>query len=116
RWEESLEPVIATEDLECGLGSIPAGHAAGVRQVAVGHGPEGALVRLVFQAAIGQRDPHDRVRLDGEPPLDLRIQGGVHGDVATSAVLLNAIPALLEAQPGLHTMVSIRPPRCGPAA
>jgi len=113
RWEESLEPVIAEADLECALGPIPAGHAAGVRQVGVGHGPQGPVVRLVFQAAIGQADPHDRVRIDGEPPVDLRIEGGVHGDVATSAVLLNAIPALLEAQPGLHTMVSIRPPRCG---
>ncbi len=116
RWEESLEPVIAEQALECGLGPIPAGHAAGVRQVGVGHGPQGPVVRLVFQAAIGQADPHDRVRIDGEPPVDLRIQGGVHGDVATSAILLNAIPALLEAQAGLHTMVSIRPPRCGPAA
>ena len=112
RWEETLEPVIAESELECGLGPIPAGHAAGVRQVAEGWRDGERALRLEFVAAVGQDDPHDRVRIDGEPPIDLVLRGGVHGDVATSAVLLNSIGALRAAEPGLHTMATIRPPRC----
>ena len=63
-----------------------------------------------FQAAIGQKDPHDRVLIEGEPHMDLVIPGGVHGDVATCAIVINAIPRLLKAAPGLHTMATIPPP------
>jgi 4-hydroxy-tetrahydrodipicolinate reductase len=111
RWDETLAPVVASGPLTCALGPIRAGQAAGVRQVAEGWVGGVPVLRLTFQAAIGQRDPHDRVRVDGDPPLDLVLQGGVHGDVATSALLLNALPALAEARPGLHTMASVRPLR-----
>ncbi len=116
RWNETLEPVVASEALACALGPIPAGHASGVRQVAEGWVRGTAVLRLVFQAAIGQPEPHDRVQVDGDPPLDLVLRGGVHGDVATSALLLNALPALMEARPGLHTMASVRPARSVAAA
>lgn len=108
-WEESLEPVKAEQPLECGLGPIPLGVAAGVRQVAVGRSAGEQVARLEFVAAIGQADPHDRVRIEGEPPLDVRIEGGVHGDVATIAIAVNALDALHDAPPGLHTMLSIPP-------
>lgn len=111
RWEEELEPVLAECDLECGLGPIPAGHATGVRQVATGWNADVPVVRLTFQAAIGQDDPHDRVRVEGNPPLDVQLRGGVHGDVATTAMLLNVLDVLESTEPGLHTMATIPPAR-----
>lgn len=110
RWDEDLAPVKAERDLTCGLGPIPRGRVAGVRQVARGYFDERVVIHLEFQAAIGQMDPYDRVLIDGEPPLDLRIPGGVHGDVATSAIVLNSIPRIMEAAPGLHTMGTIPGP------
>lgn len=112
RWEESLEPVVAERALECALGRIPPGHAAGVRQVARGWVAGEPWIVLEFQAAISQPDPHDRVLLRSEPPLDLLLRGGVHGDTATSAVVLNAIGPLLDSPPGLQTMATLRMPRC----
>ena len=71
------------------------------------------VVTLEFQAAIGQTDPRpqDRVRIEAEPVIDMTIEGGVHGDVATTAITLNAIRSLLSAPPGLHTMATIPPVR-----
>jgi 4-hydroxy-tetrahydrodipicolinate reductase len=109
RWEEDLKPVHATRDLTCGLGPIPRGRVCGVRQVARGFHDERTVVHLEFQAAIGQEDPHDRVVIDGEPPIDMVIRGGVHGDVATSAIILNAIGSVMAAKPGLHTMATVTP-------
>lgn len=106
-WDENIEPVLADRELTCALGPIHKGMVAGVRQVAKGYAQERCVVLLEFQAAIGQADPHDRVVLEGEPPIDLTIKGGVHGDAATSAIIVNAIPRLIEARPGLHTMASI---------
>jgi 4-hydroxy-tetrahydrodipicolinate reductase len=108
RWEETLEPVRAERELESGVGKIAAGRPAGVRQVATAWDGGGATVaRFEFVAAIGQRDPHDRVRIQGEPVVDAKLAGGVHGDVGTSAMVLNSIPSLLAAGPGLHTMATI---------
>lgn len=111
RWEETLEPVIADRPLSCALGEIPVGHAAGVQQVARGWSGGLEVVRLEFQAAIGQPEPRDWVTLDSDPPVHCVIEGGVHGDLATSSNLLNSIAALRESSPGLKTMADIRPPR-----
>jgi 4-hydroxy-tetrahydrodipicolinate reductase len=109
RWEESIEPVKADHDMTAGIGPIRKGQASGVRQVAKAWtaGAATPVIEMQFQAAIGQSDPHDRVVIDGEPPLDLTLKGGVHGDIATSAISLNAIPSLIAAPPGLHTMATI---------
>jgi 4-hydroxy-tetrahydrodipicolinate reductase len=114
RWEEELAMVRAKRDLECALGPIPAGRAAGVRQVARGWRGDALVIELVFQAAIAQADPHDRVEIDGDPPVDLVWKGGVHGDVATSAITLNSVRALRSLEPGLHTMASIPLQGCAP--
>ena len=96
QWQETLVPARG-----------PDGAITGVRQEA--HGTRGGevVIELVFQAAIGQADPHDRVVLEGDPTLDVKWRGGVHGDVATSAMVQNALHPLLAAPPGLHTMASI---------
>lgn len=111
-WDENIEPVFADRELVCALGPIHKGMVAGVRQVAKGYADERCTVSLEFQAAIGQADPRDRVVLEGEPPIDLTIRGGIHGDVATSAIVVNSIPRLIEAAPGLHTMATIATIRC----
>jgi 4-hydroxy-tetrahydrodipicolinate reductase len=64
---------------------------------------------MIFQAAIGQTDPvpQDRVIIKGEPSIDVVFTGGVHGDIATSAMTLNAISSLMAAPPGLHTSATV---------
>jgi 4-hydroxy-tetrahydrodipicolinate reductase len=69
-----------------------------------------------FVATIGQAEPRDRVVLESDPPLELVLPGGAHGDRATSAVLLNCLAPLCDAQPGLATMASLRMPTCRRAA
>lgn len=110
RWEENIAPVIAEHDLESGVGRIARGMASGVRQVAKGYRGEEAVIELDFLAAVGQVEPHDRIVIKGEPDIDMVIKGGVHGDVATSAIVINAIPRIMAAPAGLHTMGSIAPP------
>jgi 4-hydroxy-tetrahydrodipicolinate reductase len=115
RWSETIEPVLATRELDSKLGPIAPGRAAGVRQVAEAIVVGEPLLRFEFQAAIAQAEPHDRVLIDGDPPVDLVIRGGVHGDVATSAIVLNALRPLLASAPGLHTMATIPMVACASA-
>ncbi|HVS18606.1 MAG TPA: dihydrodipicolinate reductase [Planctomycetota bacterium] len=111
-WSETLEPVLAERDLECVLGPIRAGAPCGVRQTARARVAGRERMHFEFVAAIGQSEPRDRVLLDSDPPLELVIPGGVHGDRATSAVLLHCLAPLAEAAPGLTTMAGLRMPTC----
>jgi len=107
RFEEEIHPVHAERELASALGKIQPGAVRGVRQVGRGYRQGTVVILLEFIAAIGLDDPHDRVIVHGEPEIDLTWRGGVHGDVATSAIVLNSIGPLLAAPPGLHTMATI---------
>lgn len=107
RFEEEIYPVHADRELESGLGQIPAGRIRGVHQIGRGYRRGSVAILLDFVAAIGLEDPHDRVIVHGEPEIDLTWRGGVPGDVATSAIVLNSIGPLRLAPPGLHTMATI---------
>jgi hypothetical protein len=41
----------------------------------------------------------------------LVIEGGVAGDVATAAILVNTVPRAAEARPGLLTILDLAPSR-----
>jgi 4-hydroxy-tetrahydrodipicolinate reductase len=107
RTEDIISPVIATEKIETKDISILQGQAAGVRQV--GRGIKGGeeKIRLVFQAAVGEPESYDEIRITGVPEIHSKIIGGVNGDVATCAITLNAIRSVLKAEPGLRTMADV---------
>lgn len=109
-WEldeesETLEPVLATEDLTSGYRPIARGEPAGVEQVASGRLGGREVLRLTFRAAVGEPRSYDRIRIHGLPGVDTTIDGGVNGDVATCAITVNAIRAVVRAEPGLRTML-----------
>jgi hypothetical protein len=116
QYEETIEPVIADQPMTCGLGAIAAGDVRGVHQEARVFAGGREVISLLFHAAIGEPGPHDRVIVEGDPRIDLTIAGGIHGDIATSAVTLNAIVGLLDIDhaPGFHAMSTIPLRGCAP--
>ncbi len=86
---------------------IEAGRVAGLRQSAVGLAGGRERVRLDLEMSVAAPNPHDRILIDGDPPLDLLIQGGTHGDRATVGTVLNAISAVIAAPPGLVTVLDL---------
>jgi 4-hydroxy-tetrahydrodipicolinate reductase len=55
------------------------------------------------------------VLIEGSPRIQSTIAGGVHGDIATAAMTVNAIPAVIAATPGFHTMRDLRLPSFFPS-
>jgi 4-hydroxy-tetrahydrodipicolinate reductase len=104
RIEESIEPAVAPRDLDTEYLRIPAGAAAGVKQTARAYRNGQLAISLDLQMYVGAESPRDHVLIDGVPPIDMTIAGGVAGDVATAAIVVNAIPKLMAARPGLATM------------
>ena len=102
--EEILEPVLAAERVESPHVEVPSGNPAGIHQRAVGFQSGVPVLTLDLKMYVGAQGSVDRVRVDGTPPIDLAICGGIFGDTATVAALINAIPSVIEAPPGLTTM------------
>jgi hypothetical protein len=107
RMEETLTPILAERRIETGAMSVQPGVAAGVQQIGRAFSRGIERITLVFRAAIGEPDPEDSVEIIGTPGIHSTVKGGVNGDVATCAITLNAIPRLLAAGPGLHTMTDV---------
>lgn len=103
QMEETIDPVLATQPLRSETAELPAGRVAGIRQRlrALVQGEERLCLEL--EMYVGAPEPVDTVSIRGLPDLTLTIPGGIHGDLATAAIVVNCIPALLEAKPGLRT-------------
>lgn len=100
---ESIEPVIARENIKTEFLEVASGQVAGVHQIARGTSNGAEKIYMELRMYVGANDPADSVELKGEPNLSLLIPGGTHGDVATAAVVVNAIPQILAAPAGLRT-------------
>jgi 4-hydroxy-tetrahydrodipicolinate reductase len=101
----TIEPVIAT--VESPRAGIANGRVAGLRQSALGRRGGREIARLDLEMSVAAPDPHDRIRIDGDPPLDVLIVGGTHGDRGTVGSIINAIPAVVAAAPGLKTVLDL---------
>jgi len=64
---------------------------------------------LDLRMYLGAQNPHDSILIDGDPPIDMTIRGGVHGDHATAAIVVNSIPRILQLNPGLRTVIDLPP-------
>jgi len=62
------------------------------------------VITMHMEAYLGAPESFDTIQIEGTPPLSLRMLGGIHGDVATASIVINAIPKVLAAKPGLRTM------------
>jgi hypothetical protein len=115
---ETIEAKVADADIRTEFLEVPAGTAAGVHQIARGLANGQEKVYMELQMYVGAGDPRDTIELRGEPSLSLTIPGGTHGDTATAAVVVNTIPAILDAPAGLRTMrdlpVCFLPPTAKP--
>jgi len=108
-WEldnirDEIEPIVAKSEIRSQYLTVKPGQAAGVKQI--GRGLKGGqeLITLDFQASLGAKESYDAVYITGTPNMEVVIKGGTHGDIATAAIVVNAISRVIEAPPGLLTM------------
>ncbi|MFX0050076.1 MAG: hypothetical protein ACFE8U_02180, partial [Candidatus Hermodarchaeota archaeon] len=68
------------------------------------------LVILDFIAYAGDHEEYDSVVIEGTPRISQKIEGGVHGDLGTVAMVVNLIPKICAAKAGLLTMIDLPVP------
>jgi 4-hydroxy-tetrahydrodipicolinate reductase len=101
---DEIEPKIADARVQSQFMTVEAGLVCGLIQDGVGYRKGKPVITLHMEAYLGAPESYDATRVIGNPPLNMKIAGGVHGDVATTSITVNSIPKILKAAPGLRTM------------
>lgn len=101
---EPIEPIVYEAQVKSDYITVQPGRVAGVKQTGYGWKNGKAIITLEFEASIGAGESYDAVYITGTPNMEVVIKGGTHGDIATVAMLINAIPKVIDAPPGLKTM------------
>jgi hypothetical protein len=104
RITDDVRPWIAEDEVHSELLAVDPGYVAGISQEGVGYVGDDPKIRLQLDAYLGAPESFDSVLIDGSPRLYSKVQGGIHGDIATASMTVNAIPHVLVAAPGLRTM------------
>src|SRR5437867_6441702 len=104
RITDDIQPKLAAVTISSEYLAVDPGYVCGIVQDGVGFRKNEPVIKLHMEAYLGSPDTYDSVDIEGSPNLSMRIAGGIHGDVATASIVVNSIPKVLQARPGLHTM------------
>lgn len=107
---ESCEPVVATSRVVTKFFDVAPGQSLGIHQKCVGLSGGETKIKLDLQMYLDALLPHDAIVIKGRPDLNLVLNGGVAGDDATVASLINIVPRLLAAAPGVRLMTELAVP------
>lgn len=111
RIDQTVEPVFAAEDLKTPFLVVKEGQVAGIRNHGYGYIGKRPVLHLDLSMYVGAPDPRDEVVLESTPPIHLKFLGGIAGDQATAAILVNNLHGIVDAPPGLRTVLDVAPPR-----
>ncbi len=103
QFETAVEPLVADRAIRTPHVKVDPGAVRGLKQTAHGYREDDELVTLTFIAGLDEPEEADTIRITGVPDLEIVLHG-TNGDLATAAIVVNAIPRVIAAAPGLVTM------------
>jgi hypothetical protein len=104
RITDDIQPKLASVTISSEFLAVDPGYVCGIVQDGVGYRKNEPVVKLHMEAYLGSPETYDSIDIEGSPNLSMKIAGGIHGDVATASIIVNSIPKVIAAPPGLHTM------------
>jgi len=91
---------------------VPKGNVCGLQSKAIAKKDGKEIILLDFVAYAGDHEEYDSIEIEGTPRIHQKIIGGVHGDIGTSAMVVNLVPKVINAKSGLLTMKDLPAPCC----
>jgi hypothetical protein len=104
RITDEIQPRIATQTVASEYLAVDPGYVCGIVQDGIGYRNGLPVITLHMEAYLGAPESYDAVEITGSPALKMKLAGGVHGDIATTSIVVNSLPKILDVPPGLHTM------------
>jgi 4-hydroxy-tetrahydrodipicolinate reductase len=111
RIEETRAPIVSRVRRQTPIITIEPGQTAGCLHKAVAYRQDTAVITLEHPQQVRPElegvETSDTIEIKGTP--DIRLIGSpeLPGDVGTTAIAVNVIPRVLNAVPGLHTMLDL---------
>ncbi|HZQ08986.1 MAG TPA: dihydrodipicolinate reductase [Anaerolineae bacterium] len=104
--QEEIEPVIATKRVMTDFFTVEPNFVTGVRQWGRGLYAGEDKIILELEMAVDAAETYDEAWIEGSPDIHSLVKG-IHGDISTAAVIANTARRVVEAKPGLLTMVDL---------
>ena len=108
---EEFEPYVAESPAPTSYGAVEPGHTEGFVQRATGRVGGRPLIQLELVLHLRPREagfePADSIEIDGRHSVRLTLSPGMDAILATAAVLVNSIPIVLAAEPGLRAVTDL---------
>ena len=115
RITDNVEPKLASVTTSSEFLAVDPGYVSGIVQEGIGYRKGEPAIRLHMEAYLGAPETYDLIEIEGSPRLSVKVAGGIHGDLATTSIVINSIAKVLGATPGLHTMRDLPLPSFFPA-
>ena len=114
KFEQQMKPIVTTVDRKSPYGFAKAGDVAGVNMTGQGYVDGKVRIDMIHPQQIEpeMEGTHtgDYVTIQGTPPINLANKPEVDGGLGTIAMCVNMIPQVINAGPGLKTMVDLPVP------
>src|SRR5437667_7442328 len=99
RITDDINPKLASVTISSEYLAVDPGYVCGIVQDGVGYRNGEPVITLHMEAYLGAPESFDAVEITGSPALKMKFAGGVHGDIATAAIVVNSLPKIVEAPP-----------------
>ena len=107
RITDDIKPRIAETAVSSEFLAVDPGYVTGIVQDGIGYRHGTPVIKLHLEAYLGAPESYELAIIEGSPRLSLTVPTGIPGDIATASIVVNSIPKVLAAAPGLHTMRSL---------
>ena len=115
KFEQQMKPIVTTVDRKSPYGFAKAGDVAGVNMTGQGYVNGELKIDMIHPQQIEpeMEGTHtgDYIVLKGTPNVSMAINPEVDGGIGTIAMMVNMIPHVINARPGLKTMLDLPVPR-----
>ncbi len=115
KFEQQMKPIVTSVDRKSPYGFAKAGDVAGVNMTGQGYVDGAAKIDMIHPQQIEpeMEGTHtgDYIVLKGSPAVSMAINPEVDGGIGTIAMIVNMIPHVINARPGLRTMLDLPVPR-----
>lgn len=115
RIEQQMKPIVTSVDRKSPYGFAKAGDVAGVNMTGQGYVNGEVKIDMIHPQQI---EPEmegtytgDYITIKGTPEVNMSIKPEVEGGLGTIAMCVNMIPHVINAEPGLKTMIDLPVPR-----
>jgi 4-hydroxy-tetrahydrodipicolinate reductase len=112
---QTMDPIVTDVDRKSEYGFAKAGDVAGAAMKGYGYAYGEIKIEMdhpqQIEPQLGGVETGDYVVIKGVPDINLSNTPEVPGGIGTYAICVNMIPLIINAAPGLHTMITLPVPR-----